>query len=206
LRWPVPCWSRRAGSSVVSVIFRPAWWCTCCWQGACSPTWATARSGAGWRPGWTGRGVAAPTASALTQARRRLGPGPLRELFFLLRGPSPAAARWRGLLVCAIDGTIMSVAGSAANLAVYAKQRGGRNGNSGYPMLRLLVLVSCGTRTVIDAVFGPASAGETAYAANLVRSLHAGMLLLALCRSRDCPGRPIRSVGNTRHQSSSAPA
>jgi hypothetical protein len=26
----------------------------------------------------------------------------------LLRGPSPADARWRGLLVCAIDGTIMS--------------------------------------------------------------------------------------------------
>ena len=31
-----------------------------------------------------------PAASAMTQARRRLGPGPLRALFFLLRGPSPA--------------------------------------------------------------------------------------------------------------------
>jgi hypothetical protein len=36
------------------------------------------------------------TAAAMTQARRRLGPGPLRELFFLLRGPAPASARWRG--------------------------------------------------------------------------------------------------------------
>jgi hypothetical protein len=62
--------------------------------------------------------VQAPTASAMTQARRRLGPGPLRELFFLLRGPDPAGARWRGLLVCAIDGTIISVPDSAANLAV----------------------------------------------------------------------------------------
>jgi hypothetical protein len=129
--------------------------------------------------GLAGLDVAAPTASALTQARRRLGPGPLRELFFLLRGPDPAGARWRGLLVCAIDGTIMSVADSAANLAVYAKQRGGRNGDSGYPMLRLLALVSCGTRTLIDAVFSPISAGETTCAPSLLPSLHAGMLLLA---------------------------
>jgi hypothetical protein len=129
--------------------------------------------------GLEGLAVAVPAASALTQARRRLGPGPLRALFFLLRGPSPAAARWRGLLVCAIDGTIMTVADSAANLAVYAKQRGGAAGGSSYPQLRLLALVSCGTRTVIDAVFGPCSSGETTYAADLVRSLHAGMLLLA---------------------------
>lgn len=129
--------------------------------------------------GLGGLDVAAPTTSALTQARRRLGPGPLRELFFLLRGPSPAAARWRGLLVCAIDGTIMSVADSAANLAVYSKQRGGRNGDSGYPMLRLLALVSCGTRSVIDAVFGPISAGETTCAPLLLGNLRAGMLLLA---------------------------
>ena len=40
--------------------------------------------------GLDGLEVAAPTASALTQARRRLGPAPLRELFDLLRGPAPA--------------------------------------------------------------------------------------------------------------------
>jgi hypothetical protein len=129
--------------------------------------------------GLDGVAAAAPTASAMTQARRRLGPAPLRELFFLLRGPDPAGARWRGLLVCAIDGTIMSVADSAANLAVYAKQRGGRNGDSGYPMLRLLALVSCGTRTVIDAVFRPVCDGETTCAPLLLPSLHAGMILLA---------------------------
>jgi hypothetical protein len=129
--------------------------------------------------GLDGLAAAVPTASAMTQARRRLGPGPLRELFALLRGPSPGGARWRGLLVCAIDGTIMTVADSQANLAVYSKQRGGKNGGSSYPMLRLLVLVSCGTRTVIDAVFGPVPAGETTYAPGLLGSLHAGMLLLA---------------------------
>lgn len=129
--------------------------------------------------GLEGLPVPAPAASALTQARRRLGPGPLRALFFLLRGPSPADTRWRGLLVCAVDGTVMTVADSPANLAVYRKQRGGKTGGGSYPALRLLALASCGTRTVIDAVFGPTSSGETTYAADLVRSLRAGMLLLA---------------------------
>jgi hypothetical protein len=129
--------------------------------------------------GLDGLPAAAPTASAMTQARRRLGSGPLRELFALLRGPAPGGARWRGLLVCAVDGTIMTVADSEANLAVYSKQRGGANGGSSYPMLRLLALVSCGTRTVIDAVSGPVSAGETTYAPSLLASLHAGMILLA---------------------------
>jgi Insertion element 4 transposase N-terminal/Transposase DDE domain len=129
--------------------------------------------------GLEGLPLAAPAASAMTQARRRLGAGPLRELFFLLRGPSPADVRWRGLLVVAVDGTLMTVADSPANLAVYRKQRGGPTGGGSYPTLRLLALVACGTRTVIDAVFGPSSAGETTYAADLARSLRAGMLLLA---------------------------
>jgi hypothetical protein len=129
--------------------------------------------------GLEGLPTAAPTASAMTRARRRLGSGPLRELFVLLRGPSPAGTRWRGLLACAIDGTIMTVADSEANLAVYSKQRGGATGGSSYPMLRLVALVSCGTRTVIDAVFGPASTGETTYAAGLLGSLRPGMILLA---------------------------
>jgi hypothetical protein len=129
--------------------------------------------------GLDGLPVAAPTASAMTQARRRLGPGPLRELFSLLRGPSPQAARWKGLLVCAVDGTIMAVACSPENLAVYSKQRGGANGGGSYPALRLLALVSCGTRTVIDAVFRPVPDGETTCARLLLRSLDAGMILLA---------------------------
>jgi Insertion element 4 transposase N-terminal/Transposase DDE domain len=129
--------------------------------------------------GLGGLPVTVPAASAMTQARRRLGPAPLRELFFLLRGPGPAGARWRGLLVCAVDGTIMTVPDSEANLAVYSKQRGGVNGEAGYPTLRLLALVSCGTRAVIDAVSGPVPAGELSYAAGLLGSLHAGMVLLA---------------------------
>jgi hypothetical protein len=131
--------------------------------------------------GLDGLTVATPTAAALTQARRRLGAAPLRALFDLLCGPAPVAApsgvRVGGLLVCAIDGTTLSVADTPANLAVYTTQPG-HHGGSGYPLLRLVALVACGTRSVIDVVFGPTSSGETTMCERLVASLHAGMLVL----------------------------
>ena len=85
---------------------------------------------------------------------------------------------WRGLLVCAIDGTILTVPDSPANLARFTKQAG-NHGGTGYPQVRLLALVACGTRTLIDAVFGPTTSGETTYAPGLLRSLRAGMIMLA---------------------------
>lgn len=125
--------------------------------------------------------VANPSSGVLAQARQRMGPGPLRALFDLVRGPGPAPRTrgrwWRGLLVCAIDGTSAAVAASPANLAEYTPHRC-NHGGSGYPKLRLLVLVCCGTRTVIDAVFGPTTVGEVPYAKQLVTSLRSPMVVL----------------------------
>lgn len=126
--------------------------------------------------------VAVPTASALAQARRRLGGKPLRWLFDLLRGPASTphgpGSRWRGLLVVALDGTTMTVPDAPAVLRRFTKQAG-NHGGTGYPQLRLLALVACGTRTLIDVVFNPTTAGETTYAPRLVPSLRPGMILLA---------------------------
>lgn len=128
--------------------------------------------------GLTGLPVANPGSSALAQARRRIGPAPLRALFELLAGPPAAPLRWHGLLVCAIDGTTMSVPDSAANLTRYRRQTGS-HGGSGYPLLRLLAVVACGTRTVLGAVFGPTDIGETRYTPRLFGCLRPGMMLLA---------------------------
>jgi hypothetical protein len=128
--------------------------------------------------GLDGLAVASPTSSALAQARRRVGVAPLRALFGLLAGPAAGAPRWRGLLVCAIDGTTMSVPDSTANLACYGRQAGS-HGGSGYPLLRLVAVVACGTRTIIDTVFGPIGIGETSYAPRLFGCLRPGMLVLA---------------------------
>lgn len=125
--------------------------------------------------------TATPTDSGLSQARQRVGVAPLRWLFDLLRGPAATGrqpgTRWRELLVCAIDGTTLTVPDNPRMLARFTKQRS-NHGGTGYPQLRLVALVACGTRTVIDAVFGPTTTGETTYTPRLLRSLHAGMILL----------------------------
>ena len=146
-------------------------------------------TGQGYRQVWQrlvagldGLRLPAITEAGLRQARRRLGPAPLKALFELLRGPAATLAgsvHWRGLLVCAIDGTIMAVPDSPANLATFVKQRGGRCGGGSYPTLRLLAVVGCGTRNIIDAVHGPTTSGETTYARRLLHACHAGMLVLA---------------------------
>ena len=132
--------------------------------------------------GLGGLTLAEPSSSALRQARQRLGPAPLRALFDLLRGPAATTAtqavRWQGLLLTVIDGTVISVVDTPEVRARYPKQRC-NHGGAGYPTLRLSALLTCGTRSMIDAVFDPITTGELDQARVLARSLHAGMLLLA---------------------------
>ena len=132
--------------------------------------------------GLGGLSPATPTASALAQARRRIGVAPLRALFDLFRGPAAGVATkgvfWRGRLVCAFDGTSMCCPDTPANLRVFCKG-GSNHGGTGYPMIRLLALVACGTRTVMDATFGSTSTGESTYAPGLLGALHRGMIVLA---------------------------
>lgn len=54
----------------------------------------------------------------------------------------------------------------ASSPVSWAKQAS-HHGGTGYPQVRLLTPVACGTRTLIDAVFGPATLGETTYAPRL---------------------------------------
>lgn len=126
--------------------------------------------------------VACPAPSSTAASRRRLGVAPLRALFELLAGPVAAGRSrgvyWHGRLVCAIDGTTVSVADTAENLAVYRKGAG-NHGGTGYPLVRLLAVVACGTRSVVDAVFGPTTSGESTYAGQLLRALRPGTILLA---------------------------
>jgi hypothetical protein len=132
--------------------------------------------------GLAGIPAAAPTAGALCQGRRRIGVAPLRFLFDLLRGPAAVPGGrgtwWRGLLVCAVDGTVLSVPDSPAILGRFPRHAC-NHGGAGYPQVRLLALVACGTRTLIDAVFGPTTSGETTYAPGLLPSLRQGMIVLA---------------------------
>ncbi|WP_255413945.1 IS4 family transposase [Pseudonocardia sp. MH-G8] len=152
----------------------------------------------GWSQVWTrlctgldGLAPVTPSASALAAARTRVGVAPLRALLDLLRGAETGcvqigAARagragvfWRGRLVTAVDGTILCCPDTAANLAEFSKGGSSRGTTTGYPMVRVLALVACGTRTIIDAVFGTDRVGELGYAHRLLGSARAGMIVLA---------------------------
>lgn len=125
-----------------------------------------------------GLNVKTPGSSALSQAFRRIGVAPLAELFDLVRGPAAGTARWHGLLVCAIDGTTMVVPDTDTNAAAFGRQSGRPEAPGGYPVLRLLTIVACHSRTVLDAVFGSYRVGETTYAPRLAGCLRPGMVLL----------------------------
>ena len=134
----------------------------------------------------SGLGLASPASTALSAARRRLGERPLESLFRRLCGPlSPGTAPWShvaGLLAVAWDGTTVDAAASAANTAALGRPGNGKVKAGGFPQLRLVTLVACGTRALLDARCGPLAGpgtGERDLARQLLGSLHAGMLLLA---------------------------
>lgn len=132
--------------------------------------------------GLGGLAVAQPAVSSLARARRRVGAGPLRLLFRTLAGPvglpGQAGVFYRGLRTVAIDGTHLHVPDDQAITWRYPR-RAGEWREFGYPLLRLLTLIECGTRAVLAAAFGPETDGELAYASQLLSALDAGMLLLA---------------------------
>lgn len=123
-----------------------------------------------------------PAASSLSRARRRIGAAPLRRLFETLAGPvahrGQVGAFYRGLRTVAVDGTLLHVPDDEALTWRYAK-RAGESVEFGYPLLRLLVLVECGTRAILAAAFGPECEGELIYAGRLLGALDRTMLLLA---------------------------
>jgi Insertion element 4 transposase N-terminal/Transposase DDE domain len=130
-----------------------------------------------------------PSVSAAVQARRRLGPAPLKALFRRLLGsgeePQMPGMRAFGrdltLLKVAADGTRLDVADTAANRVAFGAPPHGRIGPGRYPQIRLLMLIACGTRAILDAVWGTLSIGEPRLPDKLVwgGALHRGMLVLA---------------------------
>jgi hypothetical protein len=130
------------------------------------------------------RGItpAVPAASSLSRARRRLGSAPLCRLFEVLSGPVATPVQhesfYRGLRVVAVDGTTLSIPDEPAVTWRYPKH-GGPVLEFGYPLLRLVALVECGTRALLGAAFGPDTTGELGYAGRLLGLLDDSMVLLA---------------------------
>lgn len=125
-----------------------------------------------------------PSGSSITAAMRRVGSRPVKALFDLVKGPvatvtTRQVVRFAGRLVVAVDGTQIPLPDTEANKVVFGKPRPGPNGEAGYPMLRLITLIACGTRSLIEAVFGTDQTGELTFARDLAAAMGPGMLILA---------------------------
>ena len=131
-----------------------------------------------WRENWK-----VPSASALFQARVRLGVEPLRSLFRNVAQPlaslSTPGAWAGGRRLVAIDGTCFDVADSAANDAFFGRPGTAKGERAAFPQLRMVGLVEVGTHAIIDAVMGPYTTSEVEMSKELLRRLQPGMLCLA---------------------------
>jgi hypothetical protein len=115
-------------------------------------------------------------SSALSQARARLGSEPMEWLFVRSAeewtGRSAAADRWRGLALYGVDGTTLRVADTVENREHFGDHdagahEGGRDVRiSGYPLMRLVVVMALRSHLLAAARFGPYETDERVYAAS----------------------------------------
>ena len=122
-----------------------------------------------------------PSTGALSQARQRLGAAPLRALFDrvavpLARPGTPGAwlGSWR---LMAIDGVMIDLPDTEANLAVYDRPEGGTR--RPFPQVRVVGLSECGTHALIAAAPGTIHQGERELARQLRDRISPDMLIIA---------------------------
>jgi hypothetical protein len=119
-----------------------------------------------------------PTASALSQARERLGEHAVRRLFEIDAEADDAelglTVLWHGLEVTAIDGTTMEVDRDEALACEF-----GSSSEAGRPLLRIVGHVRVASRRWIAAEIGAYRQGENELAGGLLGSLRPGMVNLA---------------------------
>jgi hypothetical protein len=120
--------------------------------------------------------------SAITKARTRLGPAPLKELFARvarpLAEPDTPGAWYRGRRLVRLDGTTIDLP-DTPDLEARFGRPGAARGSSGFPQLRLLTLAETGTHAIFAFAFDRYQASEVALAPELLRRLEPGMLCLA---------------------------
>lgn len=98
-----------------------------------------------------------------------------------LEDQAPARWRWHNRRVLLADGTTSHLPDTAANQADYPQSRAQRRG-LGFPMIRLVVLLTFATATIVGAAFGPykgKETGETALFRQLFEQLRAGDVVVA---------------------------
>jgi hypothetical protein len=131
---------------------------------------------------WGAAAVKVAGKSAISQARRRLGEAPLRQLYEQVVQPIASRAtrgawyrQWR---LISLDGSCLDVPDTPANRVGFGSP-GSRRGASASPQLRFVSLLENGTQVLFGAQLGRYNDRETTLARAALGSLRPGSLCLA---------------------------
>lgn len=123
-----------------------------------------------------------PCKSAITQARQRLKPRVMSQLFHQLVQPMATedtlGAFLNGLRIVVIDGTCFDIPDSDENARVFGRPPCRPGTQAAFPKVRLVILIEAGTHLIFDALMCPYRMGERARSLKLLRSVEPGMLLM----------------------------
>jgi catechol 2,3-dioxygenase-like lactoylglutathione lyase family enzyme len=133
-----------------------------------------------------------PTEKVVTQWRLPVPAGVMEALFWGAAGPligddEPSAVLLAGMTVCAADGTLVNLADTPANRAMFGST-GTADDSSPFPQLRIVAITARAGRVMLGAIPGSGSAGEQTLLRRLVRrrpDLVAGRVI---CFDRNFPG------------------
>jgi Insertion element 4 transposase N-terminal/Transposase DDE domain len=122
-----------------------------------------------------------PGRSTLCEARKSVGPAPLRlladEVIQLAGRPETPHAFYKGLRLMAMDSFVVDVFDSPQNVRAFGKPKGGRS-EGAFPQARVLSLCEVGTHVLWKSLIKPQNRGEVPMARYLLRFLQENMLLL----------------------------
>jgi hypothetical protein len=131
-----------------------------------------------------GRAACAPETGAYCDARRRLPLGVItrlvRQTAIEVEGGADDDWLWKGRSVVLVDGTTASMPDTAENQAVYP-QSSAQGIGLGFPLVRMVALISLATGVARDLAVGPyrgKETGETALFRTLWDGLKAGEIVL----------------------------
>ena len=131
-------------------------------------------------------------APAISQARKRLGVEPLKQLYEQVVQPvatqKTEGAFYRNWHLVAMDGFTLEVPDTEANRTAFARPESPSGGESAYPRIRGVGLVEVGTHVLFGAALDSYAVGEITLARAVVPHLRKGMLCLA---DRYFPGYPL---------------
>ena len=115
-----------------------------------------------------------PTRGGITQARKRLGPEPLAEVFSQVAGPvadldttGAFLGPWR---LMSVDGIEWDVPDTGPNREAFGS-RAGSEGEAAFPKIRVVTVSECASHAAVLAAMGPAAGGKGSGEQFLAREL-----------------------------------